>query len=193
MIHNKCDDINRLMEEMFMSISQKDAVVNEVKSILGSSFDPSTPARDQLNDDHLQIIKSNVVSGIINGSVEFKKETSDEKEIARYVSGMVSNHLRKAKELNGGTQYTAQSSGRGSRDPQISELNKLLKTYSEGTDEFNQIVSAIESRKAEFTAERTEQNKSKKKAKELSSIDMDVLPEGLKELAHNLVSQANAQ
>lgn len=175
------------------TVSQKQAVVDEVKSVLGSSFDPSTPARDQLTDEQLKTIKSNIVSGIIGGSIEFKKETSDEKEIARYVSGMVSNHLRKAKELNGGSVYNPQSTGRGSRDPQISELNKLLKTYSEGSEEFTQIVEAINARKEELASVRSEQMKAKKKQKELNSIDFDALPEGLQHLAENLVGEINAQ
>lgn len=175
------------------TISQKDSVVNEVKSILGSSFDASTPAREQLSNDQLKTVKSNIVAGIIAGSVDFKKETTDEKEISRYVSGMVSNHLRKAKELNGGTPYNPQSTGRGSRDPQISELNKLLKTYNEGTEEFNQIVTAIESRKSELAAERASAAKQKKKAKELNSLDMNALPENLKGLANDLVSEVSTQ
>lgn len=175
------------------TITQKQSVVDEVKSILGSAFDASQPARDQLNDDQLKTLKANIVAGIIAGTVDFKKETTDEKEIGRYVSGMVSNHLRKAKELNGGQAYAPQSTGRGSRDPQISELNKLLKTYTEGTEEFNQIVTAINSRKAELVSERAFAAKERKKSKELSSINMDVLPEGLKDLANTLVSEVNAQ
>lgn len=189
MIHDESKNV--LGENM--SISQKDSVVNEVKSVLGTNFNSSLPARDQLTDDQLKIVKANIVSGIVAGSVDFKKETTDEKEIARYVSGMVSNHLRKSKDLNGGNAYAPQSTGRGSRDPQISELNKLAKTYTEGTEEFDQIMSAIESRKVELNAERTSAAKERKKVKELSSINMDVLPEGLKDLATNLVSEANAQ
>lgn len=174
-----------------MSISQKESVVKEVKSILGSSFDASTPAREQLSDDQLKTVKANIVAGIIAGEVDFKKDTTDEKEITRYVSGMVSNHLRKAKELNGGQTYSPQSTGRGSRDPQISELNKLLKTYTEGSEEYNQIVTAIESRKAELAAERSAAAKERKKQKELKSIDMESLPDNLKDLANDIVKEVN--
>lgn len=176
-----------------MSISQKDSVVNEVKAVLGSNFNSSTPAREQLSDDQLKIIKDNIVSGIISGSIDYKKETTDEKEVARYVAGMVSNHLRKAKDLNGGSSYAPQSTGRGSRDPQISELQKLAKTYKEGTEEFNQIMAAIASRKSELENERESTAKGRKKAKDLNSINMDVLPEGLKNLASSLVSEVNAE
>ena len=176
-----------------MSITQKEAVVNQVKSILGSNFDESIAAKDQLTDDQLKTIKANITAGIVNGTIDFKKETTDEKEISRYVSGMVSNHLRKAKELNGGGTYVPQSTGRGSRDPQISELNKLLKTYDENSNEYSQIMTAIEERKNELVAERASAAKERRKAKELDSIDMDALPEGLKDLANDLIEQASAQ
>lgn len=170
-------------------ISQKQSVVNGVKSVLGSSFDPSLSARDQLSDDQLSQIKSYVVDQITSGLVEYGKDASDEKEVSKYVSGMVSNHLRKAKELNGGSVYTPQATGRGSRDSQISELNKLLKTYVEGTEEYSQILDAITSRKNELNAEKAEASKEKKKAKELSSINLDSLPESLKDLANSIVGQ----
>ena len=171
------------------TLSQKESVVNEVKAILGSSFNSGTPAKDLLTDDQLKIIRNNISAGIINGSIDFGKDIIDEKEVSKYVSGMVSNYLRKAKELNGGLNYTPQSTGRGSRDPQISELSKLLKTYVEGTDEFSQILTAIEARKSELNAEKVVVVKEKKKSKEFESINMDALPENLKSLASTLVSQ----
>ena len=172
------------------TISQKAAVLNEVKSILGSNFDSTKPAKIQLTAEQIKTIKSNVVDGIINGSVVFGKDTTDSKEIARYVSGMVSNHFRKSKELNGGEQYNPQSTGKGSRDSQVSELNKLLKTFDEGSDEYKQITEAIAARKNQLVAEKVEQMKEKKIKKELSSINTDVLPEGLKSLANSLVSNS---
>ena len=169
-------------------ITQKAAVVNEVMTILGSNFDSTMPAKGQLTADQIKTIKSNVVDGIINDTIVFGKETTDAKEIGRYVSGMVSNHFRKAKELNGGSQYSPLSTGKGSRDSQVSELNKLLKTFVEGSDEHGQILSAIATRKTELAAEKAEASKAKKKQKEISSINADVLPEGLRGLADSLVS-----
>jgi transcription termination factor NusB len=180
------------MEEPFMSstISQKQSVVDAVTQVLGGSFNATIPAREQLSDDQLSEVKSLVASAIAGGKVEYSKDFSDEKEVFKYVSGMVSNHLRKAKELNGGSTYAPQSTGRGSRDGQISELNKLLKTYSEGSAEYTQIVDAITSRKNELASEKAEAFKEKKKVKELSSINMDALPENLRTLASDLVNNA---
>jgi len=173
---------------MSNTISQKTAVVNEVVAILGSNFDPTAPAKDQLTAEQFSTIRANVVDGIMSGSISYNKDISDNKEVARYVSGMISNHFRKAKELNGGASYAPQSSGRGTRDPQLSELSKLLGTYTEGSDEYNQIVSAISSRKSELAAEKNAASISKKQQKELASLNTDVLPDSVKNLAENLVS-----
>lgn len=169
-------------------ISQKTAVVNEVVAILGSSFDSSLPAKDQLTSEQFSTIKTNIVNGIVNGSISYSKDLGDDKEIVRYVSGMISNHFRKAKELNGGNSYAPQSTGRGSRDSQLSELSKLLGTYTEGTEEFNQIVSAIDSRKSELATEKASFVAEKKRKKELASLNTEALPDSVKGLAESLVS-----
>ena len=173
---------------MSNAISQKTAVVNEVVAILGADYDLTTPVKDQLTPEQFSTIKANIVAGIMDGSISFNKEPNDEKEVSRYVSGMISNHFRKARELNGGSSYAPQSSGRGSRDAQLSELSKLLSTYTEGTEEFNQIVSAISSRKAELAAEKAVAFTNKKRNKELASINTDALPDSVKNLAESLVS-----
>ncbi len=86
-------------------LKQKDAVVQAVKTVLGSRFTESAAAKSLLSDDDLETVRKSVLDGILAGSVEFGKETSDQKAVQRYVNGMVDNHLRKAKELNGGTKY----------------------------------------------------------------------------------------
>lgn len=169
-------------------ISQKAAVINEVKSILGSSFNESLPAKDQLTKEQFVTLKNNIVFNIINGSVAFGKETEDEKEISTYVSGMISNHFRKSKELNGGESYEPQASAKGSRDPQVVELNKLLKTYAEGSAEYIQIFEAISARKSTLASAKAATTKTRQKTKELASIDFDMLPENLRGLASSLVS-----
>ena len=173
---------------MSNQIKQKQAVVNEVKAILGPNFDPSTPAKDQLTKEQVINIKCNIVDGITNGTIVYNKDTSDRSEVSRYVSGMVSNHFRKAKELNGGNAYAPQSTGRGSRDPQLSELNKLLSTFNPGSEEYNQVIAAIASRKEELAVAKATQEKERNKNKELASINTEALPEGLQNLAESLVS-----
>lgn len=172
-----------------MSVSQKDSVVNEVKAILGASYNKDIPVDEQLTVDQFKFIKANIVNGILNGTIDFSKDITDQKAITKYVSGMVSNYLRKAKELNGGIKYEAQATNDKSHDYQVIELNKLLKIYIEGSNEYTQILTAIESRKQEIIAEKSSKQEVKKKTKELDSINMEVLPESLKNLANLLANQ----
>jgi len=179
---------NVLGGQMSNTISQKAAVVNEVNAILGSNFDSSLTAKEQLTNDQISTIKANIFTNITNGLVSYSKELNDEKELTRYISGMISNHFRKSKELNGGNSYTPTNSGRGARDTQLSELSKLLGTYTEGTEEFSQIVSAIDSRKIEIAAEKSIKSTEKKRMKDLAALNTDALPDGMKALAENLVN-----
>jgi len=182
--------LKRFRSTWMSKVNQKESVVNEVKALLGNHFDATLPVKDQLTADQITLIKGNIVSGIMGGSISYSKDIADSKGVAKYVAGMVSNHFRKAKELNGGNTYSPDSTGRGSRDPQVSELNKLLKTMTESTEEYNQVVSAIASRKTEIAAEKSVLLKQKKKQKELASLNTEVLPESLRNLATNLVNNA---
>ena len=173
---------------MSNTVSQKDAVVNEVMAVLGSNFDSTLTAREQLTDDQFTTIKSNIFTNIVNGSIAYSKDVNDDKVLTRYISGMISNHFRKAKELNGGNSYSPTSTGRGSRDAQLSELSKLLGTYTEGTEQFNQIVSAIDSRKSELAVEKSTANAEKKRQKDLAALNTEALPEHMKELAEALTN-----
>lgn len=175
---------------MSTKISQKDAVVNEVKAILGASFDPSLPAKDQLTKDQIGFIKSNIITGIVGGLISYGADENNAQGVSTYVSGMISNHFRKAKELNGGEKYVTQSAESGSRDASITALNKLLRTLEEGSDSYVEVQQAIVTRTAELSSFKEEEFKQKKKQKELKAIDTDALPESLRELANSLVSNS---
>lgn len=86
---------------------QKDAVINAVASVLGDRYEAGINAREILSSDELAEVKNIVANGVLDGSVSFSKDSSDEKAVRRYVAGLVDNHLRKAKELNGGVKYSA--------------------------------------------------------------------------------------
>ena len=122
----------------------------------------------------------------MNGDVALAKPGMEEKEIKRYVSGMVSNHFRKAKELNGGSAYKPSTSRPGSRDAKIAEKSKLQSKYDEGTDEFNEIQSAIDTRFTAIKQEKSDAAKERKLASQIGHIDQSILPPDLQELAANL-------
>ncbi len=163
-------------------ISQKQAVVNAVVDILGGSFTAGqTNVKSALTTEQLSAVRETVFTGILNGDILFNKETGDHKILHRYVNGMIDNHFRKAKELNGGAKYLPTNPGKGRRDPQLSALRKLVKQYSEGTAEFVRVSSAISTREVELTEERKVTAAARKRENVLNSIDTSVLPEDLRE------------
>lgn len=83
-------------------ISQKDAVVQTVKSILGSRFVPYKDiALAVLTPSELESVKVSVGNAILAGTVTYGKDVTNTAEVRAYARSMVMNHLKKAKELNG--------------------------------------------------------------------------------------------
>ena len=86
---------------------QKEFVVEEVKNKL-ISF---TPYKDNaillLSNTQLESIKNTVTNAIIGGHVEYGKDRTNAAEVRAYARSMVMNHLKKAKELNGGHVFKA--------------------------------------------------------------------------------------
>lgn len=133
---------------MSSSISQKQAVVDGVKNVLGSNFDPSVPAKQQLSSSQISSIKDSIVTGITSGSVVYKGDNTNTAKVKAYVSGLISNHLRKAKELNGGSGYTPSQKrpNGGKKDSVISELKTLLSTLEAGSEAYSEVESEITKR-----------------------------------------------
>jgi len=165
-------------------VSQKQAVVNEVKAILGTSFDETKSARELLTKDQIKTICANITTKIIAGEI-FYGSSKELPDVSSYVPGMVSNHLRKAKELNGGASYEPKNGG-GKRDQQVLELSKLLKTLPENSEEFNQVVEAIAARKLEIGF--IQKERKPKKLVKPNPINMEMLPESLRILAESLIN-----
>lgn len=140
------------------AISQKQAVVNAVAQVLGSAFvSGQTNVSQTLSADQKTQVRSLVASGISSGAVTYGKDRFDVKAVAKYTAGLVENHLRKAKELNGGTAY-APTKPRGPRgtkavsekDSQLVALITLQKEYTPGSDDFNALANAILKRRNEL-------------------------------------------
>lgn len=109
-------------------VSQKQAVISAVANELGSSFvSGQTNVRELLTDAQIDSIRSTVLEGVLSGSVTFGKDLTDVKAVKRYINGMIDNHIRKARELNGGNKYVATNS-RGPR------TEKAAKTSSRASN-----------------------------------------------------------
>ena len=127
-----------------MSISQKDAVVQAVKAQLGSRYVEGADCSKLLTKVDRQNISITLANGILNGNVAYSK-TLDAAEVRGYVSGLLSNHLRKAKELNGGCSAPKSTTPRvpktakvpKSTDARLFALNKLITMLKPGTTQYD--------------------------------------------------------
>ena len=174
---------------MSNAIGQKQAVVNAVSTVLGSNFvSGETVVKSVITTDELTQVRTIIFNGIQNGTVAYNGDATDEKALSRYVNGMIQNHFRKAKELNGSNKYIPANPGTGRRDEQLSSLKKLLKTYQEGSDEYNKVLEAISSREAELAEQRKNASEAKKQQKIIDSIDTSVLPPELSSVVENVTS-----
>jgi chromosome segregation ATPase len=159
-------------------MKQVQAVVSAVSEVLGDSFiEGSTRVTDIITTEQKTLVRENVFQGILSGNVTFNGSLEDHSAIQRYVNGMVDNHFRKSRLLNGGSTYTP--SGEGTkRDPQLRELNRLLSTLEVGTDDHLKVQEHITARSAQLQQERA----AKTAANSRASIDVSVLPSHLAEL-----------
>jgi len=86
-------------------MNQKDAVVKAVRAVLPNMVMHKDIALVMLTKDQLENIKYQIGHGILDGSIEYSKDRTNTAEVMSYARSMVMNHLKKAKELNGGQVY----------------------------------------------------------------------------------------
>ena len=111
--------------------SQKDCVFAAVCVVLATvNIEPKAGliARKHITEDMRKDVIAMVYEDFKEGNVLLKTQYTDE-ELMKYIPGMISNHLRKDKRLNGGEKYEAKNPGSmtGNKDPKIKETRKLLK------------------------------------------------------------------
>ena len=171
---------------MSNAIGQKQAVVNAVSAALGSNFvSGETLVKSVITPDQLAQVRQTVFDGIKNGSIAYNGDTSNDKALSRYVNGMIQNHFRKAKELNGTNKYVPANPGSGRRDEQLAQLKKLLKTYPDGSEEQAKVLTAISNRENELAEERKAAAAARKQQKIIDSIDTSALPSELSAVIEN--------
>lgn len=105
-----------------MAKGQKEAVVEQVLLEMPTFKRHVDNAILVLSNTQLENIKANIFNGIINGLIEYGKDPNNHAEARSYARSMVMNHLKKAKELNGGHTYssnTTSSSSSGSKTVRV--------------------------------------------------------------------------
>lgn len=88
-------------------LGQKEAVIQEVLAQMPTFQKGIDNAILVLSNAQLESIKTRIQVGITAGTIEYSKDTSNQAEVRTYSRSMVMNHLKKAKELNGGHKYVS--------------------------------------------------------------------------------------
>jgi len=164
-------------------LNQRQATVQAILSTLEArgfeyELNGPTPISEVLTDSDKEQVRSTLFEQFRSGEISYKEtfqaKVDDDAELKKYISGLVNNWIRKAKEFNSGNAYVIKNPGSRahSSDPQLKELMKLMKQVQTTNDEeaISQVQEAITARKAEI------------KPKQEVSINVEALPEHLKHL-----------
>ena len=159
-----------------MSKSQKEGVFGVIEKLLADKG-AKIEGKVDLTKEERAVVVRDVTAGIESGEIELSTEARAKydttEKLRGYVSGMVSNWLRKDERLNGGVQYEIKNPGSraGRGDAQLTEMRKLLKITTDPTGR-QAIEQAINERMATLKAET---------AKKVE-VNFDVLPESLRNM-----------
>lgn len=158
-------------------VNQKQAVTNAVKQVRPDyQLNGEIALADVLTDSDKQQIRQIIVNGFESGEVEMSEEGKakyfgNRSELAKYVTGLVNNWVRKNPEFNGGSGFTYTAKNPGSRqgtgDETIRALKALLKITVD-PDAKAEVQAAINIRLAEIKPKPT--------------INADALPAHLRHL-----------
>lgn len=150
-------------------LSQKAAVFAAVTNVTGFKGEGKCePTKDQR-----AMINTILIESFNKGEISLERTDYTEAEMKAYVSGLVSNWLRKDDRLNGGGKYVPKNPGSraGSTDPELKAMRGLLATMgSEYTDEDRAEVQALIDEKVKAIAA----------TKQAKAVNFDALPASLK-------------
>jgi hypothetical protein len=131
---------NYLFEED-IQMKQRDAVYSAITSTLedaGISFEDGMDVSTVLTPELRKSAHAIVTEGFTSGKIAFESNASNNEKLANpaklnsYVSGLISNWVRKDKRLNGDVSYVAKNPGSrvGSGDEQVKTLRALFRKFS---------------------------------------------------------------
>ena len=143
--------------------TQKEAVYTAVVNVCGK-HETYAPTKEQR-----AMISQILCEGFRGNTIELDTAYETDAELKSYVSGLISNWVRKDKRLNGGVVYMAKNPGSraGSGDPQLKAMRALLSTLT--TDaERSEVQGYIDARIAEISATKVK-----------TTVDFSALPADL--------------
>jgi len=164
--------------------SQREAVYQAIVnaySEAGIHFEDGMDVSGQVQGEFRAGVQAILCEGFRGGTIEFEATPSNKEKLANpsklsaYVSGLISNWVRKDTRLNGGDKYVAKNPGSrtGQSDEQMKTLRALKKQFA-GTDKEALVDAQIEKRKAEIAAAKT-------KTVALTPEQIDALPADVRE------------
>ncbi len=150
-------------------LEQSDALIYLIRIVTGKKCDGSE--KIELNGRDLDLISYAFAEGIHSENVRSEKKRSLI-ECQKYARRRVKDLLNKCTELNGNEKYVpgnlGSRVGQGSQDPQVRELNKLLRSAQMGAANRAEIQSQIETLQSEKIQE-----------KQHEQIDFSLIPSEL--------------
>lgn len=150
-------------------MKQSDAVVQAVINVTG--HEAYSEVACELTSEQRSQVRMILFEGFKSKSIVLSPEkyAEGEKSINDYIPGLINNHMRKDKRLNGNVTYAAKNPGSraGSGDAQLKNLKALLGTVATDADRA-EIQSYIDARTAELNA-----------AKQATTVDFSALPADL--------------
>lgn len=166
-------------------MNQRQATVQAILNTLETrgfeyELNGETPVSDVLTDADKKTIRDTLFTQFRDGDITVSEsfaetKLNDDSELKKYISGLVNNWIRKAKEFNNGQAYVTKNPGSRahSSDEQMRELKKLYTQVKAAgdTDAIAEVEAAIEKRKSEI-----------KPKSAFKPINVDALPEHLRSL-----------
>lgn len=148
-------------------MNQKEAVFQAVTLVKGEE---SFTGPVVLSREEREQVSKFVADSFTKGEVSFADGKREGKELSVYVSGLISNWLRKDERLNGKVKYVPKNPGSraGNGDEMLKAMRLLLQATTD-PDAKREIQSEIDKRMGELKPKKT--------------INTDALPEHLRKYA----------
>lgn len=113
-------------------MNQREATYQAICNVTGHKGDKAVEITTEQRKQVIMVL----CEGFRKGTIELATQYPDDKELRKYVNGLVSNWIRKDTRLNGGIKYQPKNPGSraGSGDAQLANLRKLHSTLTSEVD-----------------------------------------------------------
>lgn len=153
-------------------MTQNQAVFQAVLAVFGNNgkLDGAVPETGTWTDKQKEQVVGLMMAGFKAGEWTKNSGGQDDDSVLKYIPGLVNNHVRKDKRLNGGVEYEAKRPGSraGTGDESVKAMRTLLSMTTDAAAKAA-IQAEIEKRLLEI--------------KPKVELNIDALPESLRHLA----------